>query len=112
MLKLSIKPTVAPLTGRISPTARINVIGPSGNISGILFIEKEGFFDILVPIGWPEEHDCALMTSKGQPTKAARDLIDLISRTDEPVQVFCLHDCDAAGTKIFETLFHCLKRTK
>jgi hypothetical protein len=44
------------------------------------------------------------VTSKGQPTRAARDLIDLMSGTDEPIQVFCLHDCDAAGTIIFQSL--------
>jgi hypothetical protein len=44
------------------------------------------------------------VTSKGQPTGAARDIIDLIGKTDEPVQVFCLHDSDAAGTLIYQSL--------
>jgi hypothetical protein len=69
-----------------------------------LYLEKEGFFEALKSDGWPERHDCALMTSKGQPSRAARDLIDLIGETDEPVQVFCLHDADAAGTLIFQSL--------
>jgi hypothetical protein len=77
---------------------------PEWAFGKILFIEKEGFFEALKAIRWPERHDCALMTSKGQPTRAARDLIDLIGETTEPVQVFCLHDADAAGTKIFQTL--------
>ena len=70
----------------------------------VLYLEKEGFFEALKSDGWPERHDCALMTSKGQPSRAARDLIDLIGETDEPVQVFCLHDADAAGTLIFQSL--------
>jgi hypothetical protein len=69
-----------------------------------LFLEKEGFFEALKAVGWPERHDCALVTSKGQPTRAARDLVDLLGGTDEPIQVFCLHDCDAAGTMIFQSL--------
>jgi hypothetical protein len=77
---------------------------PAWHYDKVLFLEKEGFFEALKADGWPERHDCALMTSKGQPSRAARDLIDLIGETDEPVQVFCLHDCDAAGTIIFQSL--------
>jgi hypothetical protein len=77
---------------------------PAWQFNKVLFIEKEGFFEALKADGWPERHDCALMTSKGQPTRAARDLIDLIGGSAEPVQVFCLHDSDAAGTLIFQSL--------
>jgi hypothetical protein len=77
---------------------------PAWRFDKVLFIEKEGFFEALKAEGWPERHDCALMTSKGQPTRAARDIIDLIGETDEPVTVFCLHDCDAAGTLIYQSL--------
>jgi hypothetical protein len=77
---------------------------PQWRFNKILFLEKEGFFEALKADGWPGRHDCALMTSKGQPTRAARDLIDLLAGTDEPVQVFCLHDADAAGTIIYQTL--------
>ena len=77
---------------------------PEWRFNKVVFIEKEGFFEALKADGWPERHDCALMTSKGQPSRAARDLIDLIGDSDEPVQVFCLHDCDAAGTLILQSL--------
>jgi hypothetical protein len=77
---------------------------PAWQFNKVLFIEKEGFFAALRAERWPETYDCALLTSKGQPTRAARDLIDLIGETDEPVWVFCLHDCDAAGTMIFQSL--------
>jgi hypothetical protein len=70
----------------------------------VLFIEKEGFAEALKADGWPERHDCAMMSSKGQPTGAARDLIDLIGETDEPVQVFCAHDSDCSGTIILQSL--------
>jgi hypothetical protein len=77
---------------------------PAWRFNKVLFIEKEGFFEALKAERWPERYDCALMTSKGQPTRAARDVIDLIGKTDEPVTVFCLHDSDAAGTVIYQTL--------
>jgi hypothetical protein len=77
---------------------------PAWQFNKVLYLEKEGFFEALKADGWPERHDCALMTSKGQPSRAARDLIDLIGESVEPVQVFCLHDSDAAGTLIFQSL--------
>jgi hypothetical protein len=77
---------------------------PTWQFNKVLYVEKEGFFEALKANGWPERHDCALISSKGQPTRAARDIIDLIGESDEPVQVFCLHDADAAGTLIFHSL--------
>jgi hypothetical protein len=62
------------------------------------------FFEALIADGFPERHDCALLTSKGFSSRAIRDLIDKIGGTDEPVQFFALHDCDGYGTKILETL--------
>jgi hypothetical protein len=44
------------------------------------------------------------MSSKGFSTRAARDLIDKLAEHDEPVQVFCVHDADASGTVIYQTL--------
>jgi len=67
-------------------------------------IEKQGFFETLKAERWPERHDCALGTSKGFTTRAIKDLIDLLTKHDEPVQVFCTHDADAAGTMIYQTL--------
>jgi hypothetical protein len=77
---------------------------PDWHFNKVLIVEKEGFFEALKADGWPERNDCALMTSKGQPTRAARDLIDLIGESDEPVQAFALHDGDASGSKFFEAL--------
>jgi hypothetical protein len=69
-----------------------------------LFIEKEGLFNVLIQAGFPEKYDCMLLTSSGHGTGAAKDLIDLIADTDEPCQFFVLHDADAAGTLIFQSL--------
>jgi hypothetical protein len=77
---------------------------PEWTFNKILFIEKEGFFEALKEDGWPERHDCALLTSKGQPTRAARDLLDLLGETGEDILFFAVHDADAAGTLIYQSL--------
>ena len=82
---------------------------PAWTFSQILYLEKEGFFEALKAARWPERHDCALVTSKGSRTRAVRDLLDLLGDGDEPITVFCVHDADAYGTMIFQTL---LKRPR
>ena len=77
---------------------------PEWTFNKILFIEKEGFFEALKEDAWPERHDCALLTSKGQPTRAARDLLDLLGETGEEILFFAVHDADAAGTLIYQSL--------
>jgi hypothetical protein len=70
----------------------------------VLYIEKEGLFSILRAEKWPERNDCALMTSKGFSSRAARDLIDYLAETDEECDFYCIHDADASGTMIYQTL--------
>ncbi len=77
---------------------------PAWTFNKILFIEKEGFNEILKSARWPERHDCAIVTSKGHATRAVKDLLDLLGDSPEPVTVYCLHDADAAGTVIFQAL--------
>jgi hypothetical protein len=77
---------------------------PPWTFNKIIYFEKEGFFPQLRDVGWPERHDCGLITSKGFSTRAARDLIDGLGRGDEPLYFFCVHDADAAGTMIYQTL--------
>jgi hypothetical protein len=72
----------------------------------VLLIEKDDLRLMLEQAGWAERHDCLLMSSKGFTTRAARDLIDAIAETTEPVQVFCCHDADASGTLIQHTAQH------
>ena len=43
----------------------------------ILYIEKEGIFEILKDVKFPERYDCALITSKGYASRAIKDLLDL-----------------------------------
>jgi hypothetical protein len=77
---------------------------PVWNFNKLLYIEKEGAQEALKQNRWLERHDCAVMSSKGFSTRAARDLIDKLVEHDEPVEVFCVHDADASGTMIYQTL--------
>ena len=65
---------------------------------------KRRLAEALKAARWGERHDCAMMSSKGFSTRAARDLIDKLAEHDEPVTVFCVHDADASGTMIYQTL--------
>jgi hypothetical protein len=77
---------------------------PSYQYNKIVYIEKEGFTETLKAAEWPERHDCALLSSKGFTTRAVKDLIDGLAESDEPIQVFCVHDADAPGSMIYHTL--------
>ncbi|WP_299458697.1 hypothetical protein [uncultured Microscilla sp.] len=77
---------------------------PVFNFNKILYSEKEGFFEILKDAGFCEKHDCALLTSKGFASRAARDVIDLLAETEEELLFFCIHDADISGTLIYQAL--------
>ena len=70
---------------------------PVWSFNKLLYIEKEGSQEALKQDGWMERHDCAVMSSKGFSTRAARDLIDKLAEHDEPIKVFCAHDADASA---------------
>jgi hypothetical protein len=76
---------------------------PPWTFNKLVYIEKEGFSEALKEERWAERHDCALLSSKGFTTRAARDLVDLLAEHDEPVTIFCVHDADAFGTLIYDT---------
>ena len=44
------------------------------------------------------------MTSKGQATRAARDLIDSLKDSKEEITFYCVHDSDSYGTMIYQAL--------
>jgi len=96
-----------PHTGETIPLGTINVERyerPLWTFNKILYAEKEGLFEALIAERWPEKHDCALLTSKGFATRAARDVIDLLGETDEDLLFFCIHDADGHGTTIYQSL--------
>ncbi len=77
---------------------------PKLTFNKILYIEKGGFFPLLIDNKWPERHDCALVTSQGFASKAAKDVLDLLGDGDEEIEFFCVHDADGPGTLIYEAL--------
>lgn len=77
---------------------------PSFQFNKILYAEKEGFFEVLKDTGFCERYDCALLTSKGFASRAARDVIDLLAETEEALTFFCIHDADLSGTLIYQAL--------
>ena len=96
-----------PHTGETIPLGTLEVEQyrrPEWTFNKVLYIEKEGLFETLKSAKWPERNDCALLSSKGYATRAVRDLLDLLGDTGEPLTFFCIHDADADGTKIYETL--------
>jgi hypothetical protein len=96
-----------PHTGEEIALGTLNVEGYQRHactFNKILYCEKEGFFPILKDIGWPERNDCALLSSKGFASRAARDVIDMLGDTDEEIRFYCIHDADAYGTLIMQSL--------
>lgn len=78
---------------------------PPWTFNKVLYIEKEGFFNILKDKKIPEKYDMALLTSKGYASRAVKDLLDTMGEdAEEEITFFCIHDADAAGTKIYDTL--------
>lgn len=77
---------------------------PEWTFNKILYCEKEGLTHLLKAEGWPERHDCALMSSKGFAGRAARDVLDLLGDTGEELTFFCIHDADASGGLIYQSL--------
>jgi hypothetical protein len=79
-------------------------IPPDWSFNKVLYIEKEGYFPILQGTEWAKKHDCALLTSKGQTTRAVKDLLDSLEGRKEEITFFCVHDADAYGTSIYQAL--------
>lgn len=96
-----------PHIGEEIPLGTINVERyrrPEYTIRSVLYVEKQGLMQILREAGWPERNDCALVSSQGFASRAARDVLDLMGESDEPINFYSLHDADAAGGMIHQTL--------
>ena len=78
---------------------------PPWTFNKVLYIEKEGFFHVLKENKIPEKYDMALLTSKGYASRAVKDLLDALGENSrEEITFFCIHDADAYGTLIYDTL--------
>ncbi|CDX03670.1 Type 2 DNA topoisomerase 6 subunit A [bioreactor metagenome] len=97
-----------PHSGRdisIGTIAVENYHKPAWTFNKVLYIEKEGFFHVLKEKKIPEKYDLALLTSKGYASRAVKDLLDALGEHgEEEITFFCIHDADAYGTLIYETL--------
>ena len=83
--------------------ANIDIIGPVGNISAVLFCEKEGFNPLFQAVNLANRYDLMIISTKGVSVTAARQLIDNICG-DHDLPLFVLHDFDIAGFLILGTL--------
>jgi len=83
--------------------AGVNIIGPAGNISAVLFCEKEGFRPLFKAVNLANRYDLMIVSTKGVSVTAARLLIDDICGNND-LPLFVLHDFDFDGFKIFGTL--------
>ena len=71
-------------------------VPPKWTINKVLYIEKGGFLPLLLDAKWAERHDCAILTSQGFATRAARDIIDLLGDSGSGSAVPC-STCIACG---------------
>ena len=76
--------------------------GPTNRYRFALFIEKEGFDQILAAARIAERYDIAIMSTKGMSTTAARQLVDRLSIAG--VTILVAHDFDKSGFSIVHTL--------
>jgi hypothetical protein len=91
--------------------ANVDVIGPSGNISGILFCEKEGFNPLFRAVKLAKRYDLMIVSTKGVSVTAARRLIDEVCGNYD-LPLFVLHDFDLSGFVILGTLQRDTRRYK
>jgi hypothetical protein len=83
--------------------ANIDIIGPAGNLSAVLFCEKEGFNPLFKAVNLADRFDLMIVSTKGVSVTAARQLIDNVCG-DHDLPLFVLHDFDVAGFLILGTL--------
>jgi hypothetical protein len=89
--------------------ANVEVIGPDGNLAGVLFCEKEGFGPLFRAVNLANRYDLMIISTKGVSVTAARQLIDEICGEND-LPLFTLHDFDFDGFKILGTLHRDTRR--
>jgi DNA topoisomerase VI subunit B len=83
--------------GSLCPTS-----GPHHRYQFALFVEKQGFDDLLAAGGIAQRYDLAVMSTKGMSVTAARRLVDELSARG--VTILVLRDFDKSGFSIVHTL--------
>lgn len=82
--------------------ANVDVIGPSGNFSAIMYCEKEGFGPLFNAVKLANRYDLMIISNKGESVTAGRKLIDQICGEFD-IPLFVLRDFDLAGFVIAGT---------
>ena len=83
--------------------ANVDIIGPTGNISAVLFVEKEGFGPLFKAVNLADRYDLMIISTKGVSVTAARQLVDEVCGEND-IPLLTLHDFDLAGFLILGTL--------
>src|SRR5262245_34542048 len=89
--------------------ATLDIVGPEGNLAGVLFCEKEGFTPLFKAVNLANRYDLMIISTKGVSVTAARQLIDDICGCSD-LPLFVLHDFDVAGFMILGTLHRDTRR--
>jgi hypothetical protein len=80
----------------------VQTCGPTHRYHAVLFVEKEGFDELITQAQIAERFDIAPMSTKGMSNTAARCLVDELSTRG--VTIYVLHDFDKSGFAILHTL--------
>jgi Topoisomerase 6 subunit A/Spo11, Toprim domain len=88
--------------GLITLPFDLETSGPALRYRAVLFVEKEGFDELIEQAQIAERFDIAPMSTKGMSNTASRRLIDELSQRG--VRIFVLHDFDKSGFSILHTL--------
>jgi hypothetical protein len=75
--------------------------GPHNRFGAVLYIEKEGFLELLKQAQFGERYDMAICSSKGMGSTSVRELLENLP---PDVKVLALHDFDKSGFSIVGTL--------
>ena len=80
----------------------VETTGPTLRYGSVLFIEKEGFDDLLEDEMIAETYDVAICSTKGLPVSALCDLAAALKKVSCPI--FVIHDFDKSGFSILGSL--------
>jgi DNA topoisomerase VI subunit B len=91
-----------PVEALFAGLSKLVTHGPGYRFGAVLFLEKEGFNELLERQSVRERFDLAIMSTKGMSVTAARDLVTALSQSRIPTYV--VRDFDKAGFSIVNTL--------
>ncbi|MDZ7759939.1 MAG: DUF2399 domain-containing protein [Desulfovermiculus sp.] len=81
---------------------KVETSGPDKRFNKVLFVEKEGFNELLAQAKFAERYDMAIMSTKGMSVTASRMLVERLSA--KGATIYVLRDFDKAGFSIVHTL--------